>query len=180
MSAFTPLLWLCGAHSSVNELSQNGCKAQAWQLLTFQTEYQYRQLIHASQHHDHHYLMQQIVLVDQGQFGSADSGNFLTDPTNLLKDRHKQFVVLRVSQHHDHSYSVVQFILEGQEEIGSADFGKFLTDHTDLLKADYALSADGGQMFTDRGTLAIALRGAVAIEVELQTLNGDQHSGNLW
>lgn len=72
---------------------------------------------------------------------------------------------------------ILQFILEGQEEIGSADFGKFLTDHADLLKADYALSADGGQMFTDRGTLAIALRGAVAVEVELQTLNGDQHSG---
>lgn len=72
----------------------------------------------------------------------------------------------------------MQFILEGQEEIGSADFGQFLSDHADLLKADYALSADGGQMFTDRGTLAIALRGALAVEVELQTLNGDQHSGN--
>ena len=70
-----------------------------------------------------------------------------------------------------------QFLLEGQEEVGSPDFGAFLTSHKSLLEADYALSADGGQMFQDQGVLAIGLRGAVAVEVTLQTLSSDQHSG---
>lgn len=71
----------------------------------------------------------------------------------------------------------MQFLLEGQEEVGSPDFGAFLTSHKSLLKADYALSADGGQMFQDQGVLAIGLRGAVAVEVTLETLSSDQHSG---
>lgn len=32
-------------------------------------------------------------------------------------------------------------------------------------------------MFQDQGILAIGLRGAVAVEVTLQTLSSDQHSG---
>ena len=76
-----------------------------------------------------------------------------------------------------HRCQWLQIVLEGQEEVGSPDLGPFLEQNADLLQADYALSADGGQHFTDRGTLAIALRGAVAVEVELQTLVGDQHSG---
>lgn len=70
-----------------------------------------------------------------------------------------------------------QILLEGQEEVGSPDFAAFLRSHKSLLKADYALSADGGQMFQDQGILAIGLRGAVAVEVTLQTLSSDQHSG---
>ena len=72
---------------------------------------------------------------------------------------------------------LVQFVIEGQEEVGSPDFGQFLSSNSKLLQADYALSADGGQNFRDQGTLAIGLRGAVAVEVELQTLASDQHSG---
>lgn len=71
----------------------------------------------------------------------------------------------------------VKILLEGQEEVGSPDFAAFLRSHKSLLKADYALSADGGQMFQDQGILAIGLRGAVAVEVTLQTLSSDQHSG---
>ena len=71
----------------------------------------------------------------------------------------------------------LQFLLEGQEEIGSPDFSEFLTKNSKLLPADYALSADGGQNFRDQGSLAIGLRGAITVEVELQTLTSDQHSG---
>lgn len=73
--------------------------------------------------------------------------------------------------------AAIQFVLEGQEEVGSPDFGPFLSANSQLLQADYALSADGGQNFMDQGTLAIGLRGAVAVEVELQTLATDVHSG---
>ena len=74
----------------------------------------------------------------------------------------------------------LQFLFEGQEEVGSPDFGPFLTQNSKLLEADYALSADGGQNFRDQGSLAIGLRGAVAVEVELQTLASDQHSGDAY
>ena len=81
-------------------------------------------------------------------------------------------------------YACVQFLLEGQEEIGSPDFETFLSQNGKLLQADYALSADGGQNFRDQGSLAIGLRGAITVEVELQTLASDQHSGtsqvNYW
>ncbi len=80
-------------------------------------------------------------------------------------------------QSHCHAY--VQFLLEGQEEIGSPDFETFLTQNGKLLQADYALSADGGQNFRDQGSLAIGLRGAITVEVELQTLASDQHSGTV-
>ena len=69
--------------------------------------------------------------------------------------------------------------MEGQEEVGSPDLAAFLTSHKQLLKADYALSADGGQFFQDQGVLALGLRGAIAVEVTLQTLSSDQHSGTL-
>ena len=80
-------------------------------------------------------------------------------------------------QSHCHAY--VQFLLEGQKEIGSPDFETFLTQNGKLLQADYALSADGGQNFRDQGSLAIGLRGAITVEVELQTLASDQHSGTV-
>ena len=76
-------------------------------------------------------------------------------------------------------HACVQFLLEGQEEIGSPDFETFLTQNGKLLQADYALSADGGQNFRDQGSLAIGLRGAITVEVELQTLASDQHSGTV-
>ena len=39
-----------------------------------------------------------------------------------------------------------QFLLEGQEEIGSPHLSELLRKHRKLLAADFALSADGGQI----------------------------------
>lgn len=71
----------------------------------------------------------------------------------------------------------VQFLLEGQEEIGSPNLPAFLKKHRKLLKADFALSADGGQESAEQGILVLALRGAAAFEVEIRTLDRDVHSG---
>jgi acetylornithine deacetylase/succinyl-diaminopimelate desuccinylase-like protein len=76
---------------------------------------------------------------------------------------------------------MVQFLFEGQEEIGSPHFAPFLEKHAKRLSADYALSADGGQIAIDQAGLVLGLRGAAAFEVEAQTLSGDVHSGGiLW
>ena len=40
----------------------------------------------------------------------------------------------------------LQFLLEGQEEIGSPNLAELLQENAELLKADFALSADGGQI----------------------------------
>lgn len=40
----------------------------------------------------------------------------------------------------------VKFLLEGQEEIGSPHLAQLLKQHKKLLAADFALSADGGQI----------------------------------
>lgn len=72
---------------------------------------------------------------------------------------------------------MVQVFLEGQEEIGSPNLAAFLKKHKKLLKADFAISADGGQDSETQGILALGLRGASAFEVEIQTLEKDVHSG---
>eukprot|EP00891_Asterochloris_glomerata_P002909 jgi/Astpho2/2909/fgenesh1_pg.00050_%23_152_t len=71
----------------------------------------------------------------------------------------------------------VKFMLEGQEEIGSPQLDAFLAQHTKLLAADAALSADGGQISADQGGIPISLRGSIAVEIELQTVDFDLHSG---
>ncbi|CAL5219932.1 g1864 [Coccomyxa viridis] len=71
----------------------------------------------------------------------------------------------------------VKFLLEGQEEIGSPNLAELLQEHKDLLRADIALSADGGQISPKHSGIALGLRGAVAFEVEAQTVDVDLHSG---
>ncbi|DBA76494.1 TPA: hypothetical protein ACH3X2_008556 [Trebouxia sp. C0005] len=100
--------------------------------------------------------------------GAADDKGGLLQPIQAVEALLKSEGKLPVN---------VKFLLEGQEEIGSPDFETFLTQNGKLLQADYALSADGGQNFRDQGGLAIGLRGAITVEVELQTLASDQHSG---
>ncbi|KAK9817046.1 hypothetical protein WJX72_008852 [[Myrmecia] bisecta] len=71
----------------------------------------------------------------------------------------------------------VKFLIEGQEEVGSPQLPALLRKHKKLLSCDYALSADGSQINEQQGGIAIGLRGAVAVEVEAQTVDSDLHSG---
>ena len=71
----------------------------------------------------------------------------------------------------------LQILFEGQEEIGSPNLANFLKKHKKLLRADFAISADGGQDSPTQGIIALGLRGASAFEVEIKTLERDGHSG---
>jgi acetylornithine deacetylase/succinyl-diaminopimelate desuccinylase-like protein len=71
----------------------------------------------------------------------------------------------------------VKLLFEGQEEVGSPNLDAFLKQHAKLLKADYALSADGGQLSETESGITIGLRGALGVEITHQTVDVDLHSG---
>lgn len=71
----------------------------------------------------------------------------------------------------------VKFLLEGQEESLSRDLGPFVSAHRDLLACDCVISADGVQWSVDQGAVWMGVKGACALQVELETSTMDLHSG---
>jgi len=72
----------------------------------------------------------------------------------------------------------VKFLLEGQEEIGSPQMPAFLAAHGSRWAADYAFSADGGQVASGAPGVCLGLRGSVALELTVTgAAAGDLHSG---
>lgn len=73
----------------------------------------------------------------------------------------------------------MQILFEGQEEYGSPNLASFLKKHRNLLKADFCVSADGGQDSPTQGILALGLRGNSGFEVTVRALKQDAHSGRV-
>lgn len=71
----------------------------------------------------------------------------------------------------------VKLLLEGQEEIGSPQMPTFLATHGSRWAADYAFSADGGQVTSGPPGVCLGLRGSVAVELTVTGATGDLHSG---
>lgn len=71
----------------------------------------------------------------------------------------------------------VKLLLEGQEEIGSPQMPAFLAAHGSRWAADYAFSADGGQVTSGPPGICLGLRGSVAVELTVTGASGDLHSG---
>ncbi|KAL6779987.1 hypothetical protein ACKKBG_A14560 [Auxenochlorella protothecoides x Auxenochlorella symbiontica] len=71
----------------------------------------------------------------------------------------------------------VKVLIEGEEEVLSPHLEDFLAAHASLLAADFALSADGGQVGEGRPSLTLGYRGAAGIEVQVDALARDVHSG---
>lgn len=67
--------------------------------------------------------------------------------------------------------------IEGEEEWGSASFSNFLHANKDLLAADAIIVADSGNWDIDTPGLTVALRGAVAFNVTIDTMAHATHSG---
>ena len=72
----------------------------------------------------------------------------------------------------------IKFIIEGEEEIGSPHLEPFLEAYAHVLAADFVLSADGNQFNETQSSLSLGLRGAVAVELTVQSLSRDVHSGS--
>lgn len=71
----------------------------------------------------------------------------------------------------------VKVLFEGEEEVGSPHLRALLAEHKELLHADFAFSADGGQVSPEIPGLCLGLRGAMSMQVSVKVADVDMHSG---
>ena len=71
----------------------------------------------------------------------------------------------------------VKFIVEGEEETASVNLAKFIHEHIDLLKADACIWEFGGVDHTDTPMQYLGLRGIQYVELSVDLLSTDVHSG---
>jgi acetylornithine deacetylase/succinyl-diaminopimelate desuccinylase-like protein len=71
----------------------------------------------------------------------------------------------------------IKFIIEGEEETASVNLAKFVQDHHDLLRADACMWEFGGVDHTDTPVQYLGLRGICYVELSVDLLSTDVHSG---
>lgn len=71
----------------------------------------------------------------------------------------------------------LRFLFEGEEEIGSPSLPRFLDEHRDELAADLVVSADGAMWRASEPSIAIAAKGLLGLDVEVDGPASDLHSG---
>jgi acetylornithine deacetylase/succinyl-diaminopimelate desuccinylase-like protein len=71
----------------------------------------------------------------------------------------------------------VKFLFEGQEEIGSRDLGPFIAANRERLACDMILTPDGAQWAEDQPAMWMGIKGACALQIDVETAALDLHSG---
>lgn len=71
----------------------------------------------------------------------------------------------------------VRIVAEGSEETGGSGLEDLVTERPELFDADLILIADAGNVEVGAPTLTTSLRGIANVDVRLQTLRGEVHSG---
>ncbi|MET9086857.1 dipeptidase [Streptomyces sp. NPDC004237] len=71
----------------------------------------------------------------------------------------------------------VKFIAEGSEEMGTGGLERYAEQHPDLLAADTIVIGDAGNFRVGLPTVTTTLRGMTMVRVQIDTLQGNLHSG---
>jgi len=71
----------------------------------------------------------------------------------------------------------IKFVIEGEEETASVNLYKFVVDNQELLKADACMWEFGGVDHTDTPVQYLGLRGICYVELSIDLLSTDVHSG---
>jgi acetylornithine deacetylase/succinyl-diaminopimelate desuccinylase-like protein len=71
----------------------------------------------------------------------------------------------------------IKFIIEGEEETASVNLYEFVEDNQELLKADACMWEFGGVDHTDTPVQYLGLRGICYVELSIDLLSTDVHSG---
>jgi acetylornithine deacetylase/succinyl-diaminopimelate desuccinylase-like protein len=71
----------------------------------------------------------------------------------------------------------VLFVVEGEEEVGSPTVAQFVEDHKDILQCHGGIWEFGGVDQDGRPELTLGLRGILAVEIAVETMVMDAHSG---
>ncbi|WP_324787909.1 dipeptidase [Streptomyces sp. H51] len=71
----------------------------------------------------------------------------------------------------------VKFIAEGSEEQGTGGLERYAEEHPDLLAADTIVIGDAGNFRVGLPTVTSTLRGMTMVRVQVDTLEGNLHSG---
>ncbi|MDI3389045.1 dipeptidase [Streptomyces sp. B-S-A8] len=71
----------------------------------------------------------------------------------------------------------VKFIAEGSEEQGTGGLERYAEAHPELLRADSIVIGDSGNFRVGLPTVTSTLRGMTLVRVEVDTLEGNLHSG---
>ncbi|HBY99052.1 MAG TPA: peptidase M20, partial [Chloroflexi bacterium] len=81
------------------------------------------------------------------------------------------------ASHDGHLPCGITFVVEGEEEIGSPHIAQFVQEHLSLLTCQGALWEEGGIDPDCRPDVVVGARGALAVELSVETMQRDAHSG---
>jgi acetylornithine deacetylase/succinyl-diaminopimelate desuccinylase-like protein len=71
----------------------------------------------------------------------------------------------------------LKFLFEGEEEVSSPNLRPFIAEHLDLLQADVCVISDSSMPTIDQPAITHSLRGMTYIEIHVEGLHDDLHSG---
>ena len=71
----------------------------------------------------------------------------------------------------------VRIVIEGSEEMGGAGLDHLVAERPELFDADLIVIGDSGNAEVGRPTLTTTLRGIANVDVHIETLRGEIHSG---